>query len=457
MIPDSIHRFLSRGQAVYTEIRHLHTDSLRAAAETAGIPVEQMVRAVTLADAQGLVIAVLPYPHLLNFAALCRALERTLEPIPAAQLHKAFHDCDAKCCPPFAGAYGVELIVDKAVFAQPRIYLEPGRHNTLLEMAPAEFLRLHPQAAVGSFSAPPESLAGTAALSPEYVTQLKPAQVKATVEAIHELPALPATAARILEVAGQPHAGAEELGRVIETDPPLAAKVMQYANSPLYGFPGRIRDVKSAIARVLGFDFVLNLALGIAVGKTLNIPSEGPLGTEAYWHHAVHCAALVDRLVQVMPAELKVRRGTAYLAGLLHNLGILLLGEAFQSEFFLLNRFMQTNPERPMREIEQCLLGVGHNQIGGWLMQAWGLPEELEVAARHHHDEDYWDRHALYSQLILIADRALNRAGIGFDAVYEFPPFSLEMLGLTEAKVMEITESLETAREELDALAVTAA
>lgn len=453
MIPSSIRQFLSRQRAVYAELHHLRTEGLREAAEAAGVPAGRMVRALTLADAHGLMVAVLPYHHILNFTALCRALNRDLEPIPAAELRKAFHDCEANCCPPFAGAYGVDLIIDRAVFEPDSVYLEPGSHSTLLEMAPREFLRLHPQAAVGSFSAPADCLAAGESLSPEYVTQLKPAHVKATVEAIHELPTLPITAARILDIAGQPHAGAQALGLVIETDPPLAAKVLQYANSPLYGFPGRIKDVKSAIARVLGFDFVLNLALGIAVGKTLHIPSEGPLGTEAYWHHAVHCAALVDRLVQVMPPELRVRRGTAYLAGLLHNLGILLLGQTFQSEFFLLNRYMQTNPDRPMREIEQFLLGVGHHQIGGWLMQAWGLPEELAVAARYHHDEDYWDRHALYSQLVLIADRALNRAGIGFDAVYEFPAFSLEMLGLSEAQVMEIVETLESSREELDALA----
>lgn len=456
MIPSSIQRYLDDHGAVYREIRHLRTDSLAQAAEAAAVPGNQLVRAVALVDARGLVMAILGHDRLLDFSALCQRLGRDLEPIPAARTYTIFHDCEPNCCPPFPVAYGLEAVVDRGLLEQPQLFLEPGSHNTLLAMDPAEFLRLNPGALAADIGVPLDALQQS---DPEHglgqqIERLTPARIRRSLESFHDLPPLPATALQILELSRNPNAGAFELARVIEQDAPLAARVMRYANSPLYGFPGKIRDIKSAIARVLGFDFVMNLALGIAVGHTLRIPADGPLGLNAFWRHSVYCATLAERLAREIPNDLAVRRGTAYLAGLLHNIGILLLGEAFQAEFFLLNRYLLANPHLDLPQLEQHALGVSHAQVGGWLMTAWGLPGELHAAACHHHDPDFWGDHALYAQLVLIANRALAAEGIGFDDREEIPRFSLEMLGLSARRVGEITAEL-VAEEasELDELA----
>ena len=455
MIPHSIKHYLTRFQAEYHQIHHERTETLCQAARVSGVPVAELLRAVMLVDAHGLVMAIVPHDHLLDFAALCQLLQRELEPVPAARLQTIFDDCEANCCPPLPGAYGLEAVVDQSILELAQVYLEPGVHDTLLGMTGREFRRLTGEARIGEFSRPVVQLHHNdplASLDTD-IERFTPARVKRTVEEFHDLPSLPGTAAQILEIAHDPRAGAADLARVIEQDAPLAAKVMRYANSPLYGFPNKIKDVKSAIARVLGFDFVLNLALGITVGKTLHIPTEGILGLDAFWRHSVHCAALVERLARALPAEIQPRRGTAYLAGLLHNIGVLLLGHAFQPEFFLLNRYLEANPHVPMAELEKHLLGVTHDRIGGWLLQSWGLPEELVVAARHHHDEDYWDRHALYAQLVMIANRALSRRGIGPADPAEIPAFTLDLLEIRPEQVAELADCVVAGSEELDELA----
>jgi HD-like signal output (HDOD) protein len=177
------------------------------------------------------------------------------------------------------------------------------------------------------------------------------------------------------------------------------------------------------------------------------------LGLDAFWRHSVYSAALVERLSTLLPERNRPRRGTAYLAGLLHNMGSLLLGHAFQSEFFLLNRYLIANPDVPMETVEKYLLGVGHDQIGAWLLSAWGLPAELVCAARHHHNEQYWGDHAVYSQLALLADRLLARFGLGTGTATDLPAFSLEMLGIDADQAIAAAESLWIGVEELDELA----
>jgi HD-like signal output (HDOD) protein len=298
----------------------------------------------------------------------------------------------------------------------------------------------------GRFSRPASSLANPLA-SPDnglldVVEQFTPARLKRNIEEFHELPALPATAARILRLATDPLANARQLATLIEQDPPLSAQVLRYANSSFYGYAGCIDNLQTAIARVLGFDFVMNLALGLSIGKALRIPQDGPFGLDAFWRHSVYAARLVEQLSLRLPASQRVPRGTAYLGGLLQNLGRLVLGHTFEPEFFILNRFAQANPGMPTCELERHVLGVTHDQIGAWLMQAWGLPAELVIAVRHHHDEAYWERHCVYPQLVLIANRTLAHHGIGETDIAGIPAFSLQMLGLMEDQVTELTEKL---------------
>lgn len=455
MLPTTVRQFLNDRSAAFEQIRHPATQTLAQTARMCGVPASRIARALVLIDARGPLLAVLPSDHLLDFRSLCDWLHRELEPVPADRLSALFDDCESRCCPPLGTAYGLDTVVDETLFEGDTVYVEPGSHSTLLKFSVDEFRRLLTDARCGRFSRPLSTLAGqdAARMLNTTIEQFTPARIKRRVEEFHDLPALPGAALRILEIARDPRADAQDLARVIEQDAPLAARILRYANSPLYGYPGKIKDLKGAIARVLGFDFVLNLALGITIGKSLHISADGPLGLDAFWRHSVYAASLVERLATLMPADIRPSRGTAYLAGLLHNMGILLLGHAFQTEFFLLNRYLSANPDVPLETVEKYVLGVGHDQIGAWLLAAWGLPPELVTAARRHHDEAYWGDHAIYSQLVLIANRLLARYGIGTGNSTDLPGFALEMLGLDAREVTAAAEALWAGSTELDDLA----
>lgn len=452
-IPLNVRALLDRKAPHYEILLHPRTHTLGQAAQVCNIPLSRMVRAVVLVDGKGLLMAVLPADHVLDFSALCEWLHRDLELVPGNRLGTIFEDCEPGSYPPVGAAYQLDVILDEAVEAMASVHFEPGTHTTLIQMSCDNFRQLLGNPLTGRFSRPASELKAEPAALPRAVEQFTPARVKPDIEEFHELPALPATAVEILQLAEDPRANARQLARIIEQDPALSAQVLRYANSPLYGYVGRIDNLQTAIARVLGFDFVLNLALGFSIGSSLRIPQDGPFGMEAFWRHAVYAARLVESLSRRLPRDIRPSAGSAYLAGLLQNLGRLVLGHTFEPEFFVLNRFSQANPDMPTCELERQVLGVTHDRIGAWLMQAWGLPDTLCIAARHHHDPDYWERHAIYPQLVLIANRALAAHGLGEPDTAGLPDFSLEMLGLNTDTVWKETDKLLKIKEILDALA----
>lgn len=267
------------------------------------------------------------------------------------------------------------------------------------------------------------------------------ANIKKRVEELYELPAIPDIASRILVLSADPNASVKEIVEVVEMDPSLAAQVIRYARSPFFGYQGKVDTIQDAISRVLGFDLVMNIALGISSGKTFDIPDDGPIGLKSYWRHAIYTAALTQALGNAMPRKLRPRAGTAYLCGLLHNIGFLVLGHLFRPEFSVLNKMIAANPKAPVTDLEtrilgmghaKHILGMGHAQIGTWLMQSWDMPTEVIVTVREHHNKDFDGDFALYPQLVQVANRLLKRHGLGDAESGELPAQLLEATYMSE-------------------------
>lgn len=214
------------------------------------------------------------------------------------------------------------------------------------------------------------------------------------------LPPLPTTAKQVLEVAADTNAGAHELRQAIEQDPAISGRILQYANAPAYGLSGRVVDLNTAIARVIGFDKALAIAFGMSLHQTLQSNDTHTFDLKAYHRKAVYTATLAKHLADSIPAGHGVAPGTAYMAGLLHDIGIAFLACSFPEQYRLLLDSIRLNPDIPPICLESALLEVTHQELGGTLLEAWSLPHELVVAARHHHDVDYLGKHAEYSQLI---------------------------------------------------------
>lgn len=278
-------------------------------------------------------------------------------------------------------------------------------------------------------------------------------RIKARILETQELPIIPVMATELLFLRVNVNAQASDLAKIIEKDPSLCAQLISWACSPFYGFRGKITSVQDAIIKVLGYDLVMNISLGIAISKAMKVPYDGAIGLREFWRHSIYSALLVENLIKLMPFRKKPHKDLAYLCGLLHNFGHLLLGELFPPHFKLLNQTIELNRDVSVIHLEEKIFETNHQQMGAWLMEAWHLPKELIITNQYHHKEDYFDEHSIYVNLVYISDYLLSKKGIG-DHVHNdnLSKAVLENVGFSQEQAFEVLETLIANSEKIDSL-----
>ena len=289
--------------------------------------------------------------------------------------------------------------------------------------------------------------------------------IEKRIEQVYELPTMPEMGRRIMLLQSDPNAGALQLANIVQLDPSLAAQVIRYASSAYYGYRGRINNIHDAISRVLGYDLVLNLALGLAAGRSFRIPDGGPLGLTRFWEHAILSAVLTQKIGAGVPGERRPKSGFSYLCGLLHDFGVLLLGHLFLPEFRLLNKFAAAHPDKTLTELEGRLLGMGgardvlamgHARIGAWLMQAWKMPDSIVMTLLEHHNPDYRGEHEVVVHLLQLTDFLLLH-GDEIGEPGDLPELHLGIVQVAPERVLELSAEVFKQKSELMALSTLAA
>lgn len=462
-LPDIVRIHLDQQGYPYRLVDCPSAETLIQAAAKLDIAIRQMVRVVLLKDTAGLVMVILPCTYILDFSILCKSLRRDLEPLYGTDTHQFFeqYGCKAGSHPPLPGAFAIPALADVSLITDKNaeIYFDGGNGNILVAMRAGDFHAMLDSARWGQFAVSTEeldSLISQQSFTPQNLSSLTrrytPAKLQEGIEAITELPVMPETAQRILKLRNQPGVLVEDIIWIVERDPSLAAQVVYWARSPLHGHHGSVDSLHTAIEQVLGIENTLNLLLGSCMGHTFHIPVDGPIGLQAFWRHSIYCASLVGELAKLLPEPLNVNPNLAYLCGLLHDFGYLVLGHVFPAHFFLFNRFLAVNQSVPLSVVERYVLGVEHWLIGSWLMQSWNMPEEVICAVRWHHNEDCTQPHAEYSNLVLIANRLLHHVGMSDEPNNRLPALAMFTLGINREQAMEALARVQSSISELDSL-----
>ena len=160
-IAPTVQKYLAAQQADYELIAHSHTESSNGTARAAHVPGARVAKAVLVKDDQGYVLAVLPAHRQVALAELRAALGRDgLQLAGEAELKEKFADCALGAVPPLGSAYGLPVVVDVGLAAQPEVYFEAGDHEHVVHVTRSEFRRLLPDAARASFGEPDASGGG---------------------------------------------------------------------------------------------------------------------------------------------------------------------------------------------------------------------------------------------------------------------------------------------------------
>jgi len=192
-----------------------------------------------------------------------------------------------------------------------------------------------------------------------------------TVEAV---PPLPATAAQLLLIAANPDAEVDDLVAVIERDPPLTARLIGIANSAFYAPRVPVLNLREAIIRVLGLNIVRNIAFGMSLTGGLSCRHCPRFDLTRYWVTALGTADLCSGLVRAADIADLPDPDAAYLVGLLHNLGELLLVHLWPRQMDEAFRRLEEQPEQTLEQLERELIGLDHWAAGAFLARHWQLP-----------------------------------------------------------------------------------
>lgn len=260
--------------------------------------------------------------------------------------------------------------------------------------------------------------------------------LKKRVQALHTLPPMSATATKILDLRSEPDVKIEKIVNVIEKDPVLVAQIVSYANSAYFGQAGTVKSLNDAIFRVLGVDTVMNMALALSVGSTFSIPEDGPIGAQSIWKSSIYTAALMQRLSMLMPWGERPNPGTAYLVGLLNDIGLFILAHLFNDEYKKLNDYLIQNSKEDILSCEEKILGISHVKIGKMVMLMWGMPDELVAGTVSPDESTTYAEHRKYADLLLIVKSLLIPHGLAIGKETDLPLDILEKLNIDVDEVI---------------------
>ncbi|WP_243372821.1 HDOD domain-containing protein [Geotalea sp. SG265] len=206
---------------------------------------------------------------------------------------------------------------------------------------------------------------------------------RAMVDAISELPTIPHVATKVIELLDKPDVELDEVADMILTDQVLAARVIRMVNSPFYKPAHEIKSVKRALI-YLGFRHIRELAftcsfIDVFQGK------DGAFDIRTFWEHSFGVGIVAKIIAQRFryPDTEK-----AYLVGIVHDIGEVLLSYYRRTEFEQLLASIKGKSYR-MVEAEREFFGTSHSEIGHCIAQKWNFPADYcEVIALHHAPEE---------------------------------------------------------------------
>ncbi len=208
--------------------------------------------------------------------------------------------------------------------------------------------------------------------------------VKQILEQVEGLPAVPAVVQQVLAHVADPNFDYRQLVKLVRLDPGITADVLRMANSPYFGLRRKISSLEQALVH-LGANHIVDLVLSTKVVGMYKSGQDGyGLARGDLWRHSMASALLAQELAQRLGHGDKA---TVFTAGLLHDVGKLILSEYVGEHFERIAQAVRTRGQSWVAA-EREVLGVDHALLGAVAARKWNFPEPIvEAIAFHHHAE----------------------------------------------------------------------
>ena len=230
---------------------------------------------------------------------------------------------------------------------------------------------------------------------------------------IKNMPSLPTSLIKVLEICNNPNTSPADLNHVISLDPVLVGRVLKLINSAYYGLGKPVSNLARAII-MLGINTVKNLALSTTVVGQLS-PKKRPQGLdmEGFWRHSLCVGVSAKLLARKRGIDIKLLE-EYFTAGLLHDIGKIPLNAMLTKEY-MVSVSAADKKRKPLFEMEKKNLGLDHCSSGALIARAWKLDGAVGDAIIHHHDySEYSGDHKDIVYSVIVANKFASISGIGF-------------------------------------------
>jgi len=269
----------------------------------------------------------------------------------------------------------------------------------------------------------------------------------------HSFPAFPATIQKLNSVMARQECSMADVATVVETDPGLTARCLKLVNSAAFVGAERIQNVRSAVMR-LGLREIRRMTLSVGLVNSFSHLKVSVDWTE-YWLHSV----LTARLTELLTGAYQTITGKEYLAGLIHDIGKLLVEHYLPQEFA--NMVLKRNMTDDHAELERRTVGITHADVCVLIAERWNLDIDVVHAVKHHHMPEKAvhklsgasSEQRVLSVCLALANRLANRVAENVGRREQTGPLDLEALpewgllqGFTPQRDIEFNLEAEVAK-----------
>lgn len=230
--------------------------------------------------------------------------------------------------------------------------------------------------------------------------------LKKTISQINTLPSLPSLYAEIMQELHSPSSSLQKVGQIISKDVAMTAKVLQLVNSAFFGLQRHVSNPPQAV-NLLGLDTIKALVLSVQIFSQFPANRSPSLSFEGLWKHSFSTGVLAKAFAQ-KEHQSKTMIDDSFMAGLLHDMGILILAMNFPDRC---GEAKQREKEGDLLawQAEKEVFGSTHAEVGAYLVGLWGIPDPIVEGIAFHHDPAQYVEDRFSPLLTVYVANALDR------------------------------------------------
>jgi HD-like signal output (HDOD) protein len=200
---------------------------------------------------------------------------------------------------------------------------------------------------------------------------------------LRTFPIVPSLYLEVVNALKTQHATTAEVGAIIAKDMSMMTKLLQVTNSACFGLQRKINDPVEAVG-ILGFETVKSMVMTLKLMSQYDKVKPVYFSIDRLWRHSTEVGKIARRVALAQTND-AVLAETAFTAGLMHDLGKLILASNFDEQYSGAQNLARKQ-QIPLEEVEKDIFGASHGVLGAYLLGLWGMPLDLVECAAFHHD-----------------------------------------------------------------------